>query len=142
VIFILIGYWGLNIGTGIFFQGQENFLPSEANLEYTLQTKAFLTMGIGGVYRNGLKIRNFECLAGKSISYKQMDITPLFGFQYFNIQYFNGVASGFIPAAAVEVLIKVLPDLPTIFFNIRLEEIFDGKIDVDIIHLGIGIWMQ
>ena len=142
MIFFIIGYWGLNIGTGIFFQGQDNLLPSEARIEYTLEKKIFLVSGIGGVYKSGLKLRNFEILAGKNFFNKQVSVIPLFGIQYFNIQYLNGMSTGIIPTAAIECIIKILPEPPLLFLKFRMEEIFDGKIDVDIVHLGIGIWMQ
>lgn len=142
MIFFLIGYWGLNIGTGIFFQGQDNLIPSEARIEYTIDKKIFLISGAGGVYKNHLRIKNFEILGGKNFTYKQLYVIPLFGFQYFDIQYLNGVSSGIIPTLAIEGILKVLSDTPTIFFKIRMEEIFDGKMDVDIVHFGIGIWMQ
>ncbi len=141
MIFFIIGYWGLNIGTGIFFQGQDNQIPSEARVEYTIDKKVYFVSGLGGVYKNGLKIQNFEALAGKNIAYKQLYVIPLFGIQYFNIQYLNGKISGIVPTLAIESTLKILPDNPTLFIKIRMEEIFDGKMDVDIVHFGIGIGM-
>ena len=96
---------------------------------------------MGGVYKSGLKIRNFEILAGRNFAYKQLYIIPLFGIQYFSIQCLNGKTSGIIPTLAIESTLKILPDKPTLFIKIRMEEIFDGKMDVDIVHFGIGIGM-
>ena len=108
MIFFIIGYWGLNIGTGIFFQGQDNQIPSEARIEYTIDKKIYFVSGFGGVYKNGLKIKNFEMLAGKNFVYKQLFIIPLFGIQYFNIQYLNGKTSVIIPTLAIESALKIL----------------------------------